>query len=90
MLSRVHTYPANGNVNGSLERNQVQLPPAIPDPRVTEIRLQQMKIEAAPLKGFFFISYIGNSGNPPILPITKKVVGPWRSVIAGFNCINYN
>ena len=43
---------------------QLQLNPNIMDPRVTEICLLQIQI-FSPMREFFFISYDGNSGNPP-------------------------
>ena len=43
----------------------VQLNPAIPDPRITEIRQLRM-LNHGPFKSFLFIFYIGNKENPPI------------------------
>ena len=54
-------------------QNNIQLNPAITDPRVTKIRLKQKQF-FSPLRGFFFNLYIGDSGNPLY----------WT----GFNCSN--
>ena len=43
----------------------IQLNPAIPDLRVTEIR-QLRILNPGPFKSFLLISYIGNTKNPPI------------------------
>ena len=45
--------------------NELQLNPAIPDPKVTEIRQYRM-LNLGPFKSFLFTSYIGNNENPPI------------------------
>ena len=49
---------------GKVTITSIQLNPAIPDPRVTDIR--QRMLNFGPFKSFLFTSYIGNNENPPI------------------------